>query len=29
MEQMRVIFGDPFIDKWKQNKLEKLNKVVW
>ena len=29
MEQMRVIFGDAFIDKWKQNKLEKLNKVVW
>ena len=29
MEQMRVVFGDAFIDKWKQNKLEKLNKVVW
>ena len=29
MDQMRVIFGDAFIDKWKQNKLEKLNKVVW
>ena len=29
MEQMRVICGDAFIDKWKQNKLEKLNKVVW
>ena len=29
MEQMRVIFGDAFIDKWKHKKLEKLNGVIW
>lgn len=29
MEQMRVIFGDAFIDKWKNKKLEKLKGVVW
>ena len=29
MEQMRVIFGDAFIDKWKEKKLKKLEGVVW
>ena len=29
MEQMRVVFGDAFIDKWKEKKLKKLEGVVW
>ena len=29
MEQMRVIFGDAFIDKWKEKKMKKLEGVVW
>ena len=29
MDQMRVIFGDAFIDKWKEKKLKRLEGVVW
>ena len=29
LEQLRVIYGDAFVDKQKQKKLEKLSKVVW
>ena len=29
MDQMRVIFGDAFIDKWKEKKSKKLEGVVW
>ena len=29
MDQMRVIFGDAFIDKWKEKKLKKLEGAVW
>ena len=29
MEQMRVIFGDALIDKWKEKKLKRLEGVVW
>ena len=29
MDQMRVIFGDAFIDKWQEKKLKRLEGVVW
>lgn len=29
LDQLREIYGDAFIDKWKHKKLEKLNGVVW